>query len=229
MFYYQERQPVTLPGLWLSTKLLCRPSLSSPGFPVMSLKVFPPSDLPLRVIQQLRGPNFTQFWPPTRPECPIVDILHTTFPLFTRPSVNFLLTTYLPLFVNVVIKWPLSVFIRVFSRLGTIFFVVIHRSGWKLIGFGDYINDFWFSKVVFLSFFWPFSFIVWSVPKIWRLTIDIGRQFSVVHIIFMYILNMFDCILIIIVIIFFLIISCVAIISVLVTIIINIVVIIIWN
>ena len=65
MLYYQERQPVTLPGLWLSTKLLCRPSLSSRGFPVMSLKVFPPSDLPLRVIQQLRGPNFTQFWPPT--------------------------------------------------------------------------------------------------------------------------------------------------------------------
>ena len=35
-----------------------------------------------------------------------MDILHTTKPLFTCPSEDFLLITYLPLFVCIVIEWP---------------------------------------------------------------------------------------------------------------------------
>ena len=57
----------------------------------------------LGVIQQLRGPNFTQimtiyhhwFWT-------IFDVLHTTYPLFSWPSMDFL-----PLLVHVAIEWPL--------------------------------------------------------------------------------------------------------------------------
>ena len=50
----------------------------------------------MEVIQQLRGTNFTKFeW---------TDILHTLFTFFT--SLNFLLTTYLPLLVQVVIECP---------------------------------------------------------------------------------------------------------------------------
>ena len=40
------------------------------------------------VIQQLRGPNFTQFWPPTLLECTIKDILYTSYRLFSWPSVD---------------------------------------------------------------------------------------------------------------------------------------------
>ena len=36
-----------------------------------------------------------------------MDLLHTTYSLFILPSVDFLLTTYLPLFVHVVIKFPI--------------------------------------------------------------------------------------------------------------------------
>ena len=63
-------------------------------------------DYYIGVIQQLLGPNVTQFWPPTRLEWTIVDILHTTYPLF--PSVTFLLATYPTLHVYVVIEWPLG-------------------------------------------------------------------------------------------------------------------------
>ena len=38
----------------------------------------------------------------------IMDILLTTYPLFTWPSMDFLLTTCLPVLVHVVIKWPLT-------------------------------------------------------------------------------------------------------------------------
>ena len=48
------------------------------------------------VIQQLRGPNFTQFWPPTPLEWTIDDILHNTYPLSTWLSINFLCTDHLP-------------------------------------------------------------------------------------------------------------------------------------
>ena len=48
----------------------------------------------LVVIQQLRGPNDTQFWPPTLLEWTIGNILHNTYSLFTWPSMDFLLTTY---------------------------------------------------------------------------------------------------------------------------------------
>jgi hypothetical protein len=37
------------------------------------------STLPLGVIQQLRGPNFTQFLPPYPLEWAIVDFLHTYY------------------------------------------------------------------------------------------------------------------------------------------------------
>ena len=42
-------------------------------------------------------------------EWTIVNILHTTYPFFTWPSVDFLLTTYLPLLVHIIIEWPMSV------------------------------------------------------------------------------------------------------------------------
>ena len=64
------------------------------------------------VIQQLRGPNFIQFWPPIPLEWTIVDILHTIYPLFTWQNVDFLLTTYLPLLVHIVIEWPSSLSFR---------------------------------------------------------------------------------------------------------------------
>ena len=51
----------------------------------------------LGVIQQLRGPNFTQFWPPTLLEWTIGNNFHNTYSLLTWPSVDFLLTTYSPL------------------------------------------------------------------------------------------------------------------------------------
>ena len=39
-----------------------------------------------RSIQQIRGPNFTQFWSPTPCEWTLFrDILHDTYPLFTWP------------------------------------------------------------------------------------------------------------------------------------------------
>ena len=60
------------------------------------------------VIQQIRGPNFTQFWPPTPLEWTFVDILQTTCTLFLWPSTDFLLITYPPYLVQVVIEWPLS-------------------------------------------------------------------------------------------------------------------------
>ena len=56
----------------------------------------------LMVIQKLRGPNFTQLWPPTPIDWTIVDILHPTYPLFSWPSME-----YLPLFVHVAIERPL--------------------------------------------------------------------------------------------------------------------------
>ena len=39
-------------------------------------------------------------------QVPIVNILHAAYPLFTWPNVDFLLTTYLPFCVNIVIEWP---------------------------------------------------------------------------------------------------------------------------
>ena len=45
------------------------------------------------VIHQLCGPNFTQLWPPTLLEWTNVEILHTTYPLFTQQSVDFLVST----------------------------------------------------------------------------------------------------------------------------------------
>ena len=53
-------------------------------------------------IQELRGPNFIHFWPPSPIEWT------TTYPLFMWPSVEFLLTTYLSVVVYIVIQWPLS-------------------------------------------------------------------------------------------------------------------------
>jgi hypothetical protein len=67
----------------------------------------------LKVIQQIFGPNFTLFWPPSLSKT-IVSILHTTYkcatyPLFTWPSIYFLVTTYLPFLIHVVIEWPMVV------------------------------------------------------------------------------------------------------------------------
>ena len=50
-----------------------------------------------RGIKLLRGPNFTQFWPPTLLEWTIGNNFHNTYSLLTWPSVDFLLTTYSPL------------------------------------------------------------------------------------------------------------------------------------
>ena len=65
------------------------------------------------VIQQLRGPNVTQFRPPypTSLECTKMDILHTIFlPFVTWPNVDFPLNPFPPpsLFVHVVIEWPVE-------------------------------------------------------------------------------------------------------------------------
>ena len=57
-------------------------------------------------IQQLRGSNFTPFWPSTHLEWTMTDILLDTYPLFMWLSMNFLLTTYLPFLVYWVIEWP---------------------------------------------------------------------------------------------------------------------------
>ena len=73
-----------------------------------------------RIYLRVRGHStttWTKFWPPTSLEWTIVDILCTTYlvptklttyPLFTWPSMDFLLTTCLPVLVHVVIKWPLT-------------------------------------------------------------------------------------------------------------------------
>ena len=47
-------------------------------------------------------PNFDHL------EWTIIDILHTTFLLFIWKSVHFLLATYPPLLVHIVIEWPQS-------------------------------------------------------------------------------------------------------------------------
>ena len=41
------------------------------------------------VIQQVRGPNFTQFWTPTPLEWTKMDILNTIYPLSPDPSLTF--------------------------------------------------------------------------------------------------------------------------------------------
>ena len=61
-----------------------------------------PSDT-LGVIQQLRGLNFTQFWPPPPLEWTIVDILHDTQYFVTWPSLDFELVpspSYCPQLLN---------------------------------------------------------------------------------------------------------------------------------
>ena len=57
---------------------------------------------------------FFQFWPPNPIKLTIVDILHTTYPLFTWPNVDFQLTTNLPLLFHVVIEWPPIVFVNLY-------------------------------------------------------------------------------------------------------------------
>ena len=59
------------------------------------------------VIQQLRGPNSTQLWPPTPSSG---QFLTFTVPTICSHDLNFLQTTYLPLLVPVVIEWPPGVF-----------------------------------------------------------------------------------------------------------------------
>ena len=49
----------------------------------------------LRVIQQLRWPTFTQFWPPTHLEWTIVNILHTYVLIFVKVTKLGLSTNYL--------------------------------------------------------------------------------------------------------------------------------------
>ena len=61
-----------------------------------------------RVIQQLRRRNLTQFWSPTHLEWAIAYILCITYPLLRWTSQDFLLITYLPLLVHIVIEWPLN-------------------------------------------------------------------------------------------------------------------------
>ena len=56
------------------------------------------------VIQQLRGPNFTQFWPPPLLNWTIVDILHTIYSFSRDPPWTFT-DSHNPL-VHVVIEWP---------------------------------------------------------------------------------------------------------------------------
>ena len=53
-------------------------------------------------IEQLRGPTFTQFWPPTT-LWTILDILHTTYHFFMWQKWTF----YLPLLVHISTEWPL--------------------------------------------------------------------------------------------------------------------------
>ena len=52
--------------------------------------------------------TWTKFYPILTPFPHKVDNLHTTYPLFMWPSVEFLLTTYLSVVVYIVIQWPLS-------------------------------------------------------------------------------------------------------------------------
>ena len=61
-----------------------------------------------RVIQQLSGSNFTQFWSPTPLEWTKIGILQTFYPL-SRDPVDFLMTPHgphPPLLVHVIIEWP---------------------------------------------------------------------------------------------------------------------------
>ena len=62
-------------------------------------------------IQQLRRPNFTQFWPPTPQllEWTKMDILDT-IPYVTWLTVDFPMTPLSPLLVHVAIEWPLMAF-----------------------------------------------------------------------------------------------------------------------
>ena len=67
----------------------------------------PTWNISLGVIQQLRGPKFTQFWPPTPLEWIIVDILHLW--TFYRPPSVFLFTLLL--------NEPLGIFEEGFQEL----------------------------------------------------------------------------------------------------------------
>ena len=89
-----------------------------------------PSHSFLGLIQQLRGPNFTQFWPPS-PLSPRVDCGHFTWylPYLTWPSVEFLLTPSPPLLVHVVIEWPL-VACGEHSKLFCILFTSVFANMW---------------------------------------------------------------------------------------------------
>ena len=53
----------------------------------------------LGVIQSLRGPKYTQFWPSTLIKWSIKDILHTIYPLSRDPSWTFYWTP-IPLFLS---------------------------------------------------------------------------------------------------------------------------------
>ena len=61
-------------------------------------------------IQQLRGPNLNQFWPPSLLEWTIMDILYTIYPLSHDPPWTFYWPPPgpPPLLVHVVIEWPLQ-------------------------------------------------------------------------------------------------------------------------
>ena len=59
----------------------------------------------LGVIQQLRGPNFTQFWPPTHLKWAIVEKCYIPRTICSRDQA-FLLSTNLPHLSHVVIEWP---------------------------------------------------------------------------------------------------------------------------
>ena len=100
----------------------------------------------LEGIQQLRGPNFTQFWPPTPPR---VDILHNTYSLFRWPSMEFLLTTHPPLLVIVVIEWPLINLRKWKENLVKTYQNMNARSEIISVHFGE--TDSWPPKVVLNS------------------------------------------------------------------------------
>ena len=100
----------SLPDVWLAAPWLVQAATGSLGLFRLS-----------RSLKQKSRDHSIKTWTqsftiltPTPLDWTIVDILHSTYPLFTWPCMDFLLTTclptYLPLLIHVVIEWPTTAY-----------------------------------------------------------------------------------------------------------------------
>ena len=113
-------------------------------------------------IQQLRWPNFTQFWPPPHPlKWTIVDILHEAYPLSVWFNMDFTLTPHPTFLIHVVIEWPL---------FKTKWIVVMSAIMHKLLSVN--INKFWSDRYQFRI--WQQQFRYGCAQFFWIFLLKVG-------------------------------------------------------